>query len=71
MRMANEIDRGQAEGSLAPSHRPVSVQASDTSTYEDLGIDRRRVSEWRETRDAGPEVVERAIGESRDRKARP
>lgn len=74
MRMADEIDRGQERGEVALAHRPKTVQASDTSsasvpdedsrqpaTFDDLGIDRRRVSEWREIRDAGPEVVEQAI----------
>jgi hypothetical protein len=41
---------------------PKYVQASDIpATFEDLGLDRRRVAEWREVRDAGAEVVERAI----------
>lgn len=67
IRMADEIDRGQAAGALATRETTLKqnadVQASDIEpiTYEDLGIDRRRVAEWREIRDAGPEVVEEAI----------
>jgi phage N-6-adenine-methyltransferase len=66
MRMADEIDRGQANGQVARASdgRPESVRGSDTSapiTYESLGIDRRRVAEWREIRDAGSEAVEQAI----------
>jgi len=64
MRMADEIDRGQERGDVKPAHR--TVQGSDSSSYDDLGIDRRRVAEWRETRDAGPEVVEEAITEALD-----
>lgn len=57
MRMADEIDKGQASGELARQGDP---RASGV-TQAELGIDSRRVSEWRETRDAGPEVVEAAI----------
>ncbi len=52
MRMANEIDRGQAEGQLATKGQRANVRGSDISEYRDLGIDRRRVSEWRETLEA-------------------
>jgi phage N-6-adenine-methyltransferase len=66
MRMADEIDRGQGSGELARASdgRPRGVRAADTSapaTYEGLGIDRRRVAEWREIRDTGEQVVEQAI----------
>jgi len=58
MRMADEIDRKpNAQGRNLPN-----VQTSDErASFEELGLDRRRVSEWREVRDAGPEVVEAAI----------
>lgn len=58
MRMADELDKvPSAQGRNLPN-----VQASDERTsYEELGIDRRRVAEWREVRDAGEEVVETAI----------
>ena len=66
IRMADEIDRGQSSGDIATKNQPVSqyVQEPDipvAATYEDLGLDRRRVAEWREVRDAGEEVVEQAI----------
>jgi phage N-6-adenine-methyltransferase len=68
MRMADEIDRGQEAGEVARKNQPVTqyVQEPDIptptpATYEDLGIDRRRVADWREIRDAGPEKVEEAI----------
>lgn len=67
MRMADEIDRGQERGEVARPkdtlRQNAVVQSSDNgpATYEDLGIDRRRVAEWREIRDAGDEVIEQAI----------
>jgi DNA N-6-adenine-methyltransferase (Dam) len=66
MRMAEEIDHGQANGTLArpggdrQSIARSSGNASET-LYRDLGIDGQRVSEWRMLRDAGPETVEEAI----------
>ncbi len=38
--------------------KSVNVQASDNdvATLDDLGLDRRRVAEWRDIRDAGEEV---------------
>jgi phage N-6-adenine-methyltransferase len=59
MRMADEADKAQERGELHPPHR--TVQGSDTSTFDDLGLDRRRLAEWREVRDAGEAVVEGAI----------
>ena len=48
--MADEIDRGQASG-----HHHGKVQTSDLkpATYDELGIDKRRVSEWRYHRACG------------------
>jgi phage N-6-adenine-methyltransferase len=69
MRMADEVDRARELGEIARKNQPVSqyVQASDIpATLGDLGIDRRRVAEWSEIRDAGPEVVEGAIAEALD-----
>ena len=52
--MADEYDAGQANGEITANGRPKeTVQSSDS-----LGIDRRRLAEWRATRDAGPEAVE-------------
>jgi len=117
MRMADEIDRGQASGDVAGKGRPENVQGSDIfrcdichdifsvevwhcptpgcnhhwpmsrdycgncheaelppvptgkwgaapTTFDSLDLDRRRVAEWREMRDAGPEAVETAIGKA-------
>jgi hypothetical protein len=69
MRMANEIDRGQASGQVATPQSTLKagavpvVRAADNgkSTYEELGVTRQRVSEWRKIRDAGEEKVEQAI----------
>jgi hypothetical protein len=71
IRMANEIDAGQERGEVATQERgrPVSVQGSGTSsaaTLDELGVSRQRLSEWREVRDAGPDVVESAIQEALD-----
>ncbi len=71
IRMADEIDRGQASGEVARpgGDRDSIVQAPDNrseATYDDLGISRQRVSEWREIRDAGEEVVEQAIQSALD-----
>jgi hypothetical protein len=60
MRMANEIDRGQASGDIARNgQHGEAVQTSDS-----LDLDRRRVSEWRDVRDAGADVVEDAISQA-------
>ena len=66
IRMADEIDRGQALGEVALPNQPVSqyVQPADVpkpATYEDLGVARQRVADWRAVRDAGPAFVERVI----------
>lgn len=70
MRMADEIDRGQASGdvSVAGGDRQTIVRSPDNApaTFDDLGIDRRRVAEWREVRDAGEAVVENAITKALD-----
>lgn len=60
MRMADEVDRGQASGEIAKAGNP-QLSGSRTIVLNELGVDRQRLSEWRETRDAGPEVVEQAI----------
>lgn len=53
--MANKIDQGQADGTLARKEDGRSVRGSDTSaTYEDIGVSRQRVSEWRDVREAWP-----------------
>jgi hypothetical protein len=48
MRIANEVDAAQERGEVASfGQHGEAVQTSDS-----LGLDRRRVSEWREVRDS-------------------
>jgi hypothetical protein len=66
IRMANEIDAAQARGEVAKpgGDRQGIVQDADngSATFDDLDLDRRRVSEWRQLRDAGGEaLVERVV----------
>lgn len=61
MRMADEIDAGQERGDVADQGERSNVRSADVSTLNDLGVSKQRLSEWREVRDAGPEVVEQAI----------
>jgi N6-adenosine-specific RNA methylase IME4 len=61
MRMANEIDAAKERGDIKTQSDNQHVRSSGKLGFEDLGIDRRRVSEWRDIRDAGEEVVEGAI----------
>ena len=58
LRMVQEIDAAKERGEVARNgQHGEAVQTSDS-----LGLDRRRVAEWRELRDAGGEkVVEAAI----------
>ena len=79
LRMVYEVDAGQVSGEVATAdgtthHRPSQegVQSPDTlpATFTELGVDRRRVSEWRELRDAGglaiiDEVIDEALMEGR------
>jgi hypothetical protein len=66
-RPTNASDRGQERGELATNRDgDSSVRTPDTGTYADLGIDRRRVAEWREIRDAGEAVVEAAFKRALD-----
>lgn len=53
-RLANIVDEGQERGEIATQEtgRPISVQSADTSTLEELGIERQRLSEARSLRDA-------------------
>src|SRR5690606_33695157 len=75
MRMADEIDSAQERGEVArpdgsTHHRPAEgVHAPDTftATLDDLGVPRQRLSEWRDVRDADPEVVSPAAGTLRQR----
>lgn len=58
IRMADELDSKPS----AQGQRTDIVRApDDVATFEDLGISRQRVAEWREVRDAGVGVVENAL----------
>ena len=60
MKMADAIDEGQESGEVHPPYR--TVHSSDSyATFSELGIDRQRLAEWRQLRDAGPEAIEEAI----------
>ncbi|WP_425408219.1 hypothetical protein [Hyphococcus sp.] len=61
MRMADEIDKGQADGALAKQRQRSNVRGADVSEMDEIGVSRQRVAEWREVRDAGAENVERVI----------
>lgn len=56
MRMANEIDAAQERKEIRGPGRH-----SNSPNLGELNLDSRRISEWREVRDAGEEVVERAL----------
>lgn len=57
IRMAREIDAAQERGEIArDGQHGEAVQTSDS-----LGLDRRRVAEWREFADAGEDAVDEAI----------
>lgn len=69
IRMADEIDRGQASGEVARRTDGTAIRdhvhgADKVATFDDLGVDRRRVAEWRAIRDAGAAVVEKVIAKT-------
>ena len=55
--MADEIDAGQERGEISTCDRP----DEPVQTADSLGLDWRRVAEWRATRDKGEGAVEKAI----------
>ena len=55
--MANEIDRKPS----AQGRRSDIPRTAGEVTMKELGLDDRRVAEWRDVRDAGEEVVEETI----------
>lgn len=59
MRMADEIDKGQASGHIAQQGRP--KKHSEPEYLSTVGVQAKQVHEWRELRDAGPQKVETAI----------
>lgn len=64
IRMADEIDKGQELGEISTGGRR--AKPSEVLAVTDLGVrDREQLREWRETRDAGMNVVESAIDAAR------
>jgi len=65
IRMANEIDAAQERGEVERpgGNRKIIVRSADNdpATYGELGLSRQRVAEWRELRDAGEDVIDRAL----------
>jgi hypothetical protein len=63
--MADEVDRGQQAGEVRTRADNQHVREPDKLvSLKDLRVPRQRLAEWRETRDAGPEVVDRAIDDA-------
>jgi ParB family chromosome partitioning protein len=61
MRMVGAVDEGRSSGDLmghGGDRRSFNVRAAD---LEDIGVDRRRLDEWRDLRDAGQDAVDAAI----------
>jgi hypothetical protein len=69
MRLADEVDAAQERGEVAKAGGdPIARKSGNGAApvnLPDLGVSSQRLSEWREVRDAGPEVVEQAIMRSR------
>src|SRR5258706_6333733 len=66
VRMADEIDAGQARGEIQKvggDRKSIIAQSSgnDPTPLDALGLDSRRIAEWRDVRDVGEAVVEQAI----------
>jgi hypothetical protein len=62
------VDAVDADPNVAPRGWKSDVQRSDITTLDEIGIDRRRLAEWRELRDAGEEVeqaLQFILGEGR------
>lgn len=63
MRMANEIDAGKERGEIS-GHGGDRSSKRQSAALEEIGVSHQRVSEWRDLRDAGNEVVETTIGKA-------
>jgi hypothetical protein len=61
IRLAREIDAAQERGEVAKQGQRADVRSADISGLDDLGIDRRRVAEWRDMAEAGEDAVDEAI----------
>jgi hypothetical protein len=53
MRFAEEINAAQERGEVATRGQRANARSSGISDYGALGLDRRRVAEWRGMADAG------------------
>jgi hypothetical protein len=61
MRMADEIDKGQAAGTISKRGRTRNEKVRAPDIYKELGFPRQRVAEWRNVRTAGPDKTETII----------
>lgn len=62
--MADAVDEAQAKGELSRGGRPEKVQGSDRFTLEDVGLDKRRLHEARQIRNAEraePGFIDRVV----------
>lgn len=67
IRISREVDAAQQRGEVARAGDNPNVRAADNqSTIADLGIDRRRLAEWRDLAEAGEDAVDEAIDEAVD-----
>jgi hypothetical protein len=57
--MAAEVDAGQERGEIAGPGRPAAGE--NIQSLENLGVDFRRLAEWRQMREAGLDKLEEAI----------
>jgi hypothetical protein len=58
MRMADEIDQGQATGRISKRGRATNKKARAPDLYKELGVSKQRVAEWREVREAGSKKID-------------
>lgn len=62
--MADAVDEAQAKGQLSRGGRPETVQSEDRFSLEDVGVDKRRLHDARQLRNAvraEPQFVERIV----------
>jgi hypothetical protein len=62
MHMADEIDAGQERGEVAKrggDRKSIKVQIPD---FDDLGVSKQRVTEWRKCAMPGCTLIQRGIG---------
>jgi hypothetical protein len=64
IKLADKIDAGQDRGEVAGRGERRNVRSPDICGYDELGISRQRVSEWRRLRDVGWLAIEPAIMEA-------